>query len=115
MLVQERRDPAIAGGDPEHPRPCEPVGGRIDASDADQRERVIAQDLVHHVRANVARSKDRDPQRHSKPPFPQNTAIGLTGDPVPFSMRNGAMTEKNSHRPSCSQAAARSSKLMLSA
>jgi hypothetical protein len=39
----------------------------------------------------------------------QRMAIGLIGEPVPRSMRNGAATKRNAQRPASSQAVRRSS------
>ena len=38
----------------------------------------------------------------------QNTAIGLTGEPVPVGSRSGAVTHRNDHRPAAAHAAASS-------
>ena len=43
------------------------------------------------------------------PVVPQSTAIGLTGEPVPPSIRSGAATKRNSQRPASRQRGRRSS------
>lgn len=49
-----------------------------------------------------------DPEQRS-PALHQNTAIGFSGDPVPPMIRNGAVMNRNSHRPALSHVTRRSS------
>ena len=58
------------------------------------------------------RASGRQPRSSSASPAPRNTqkiAIGLSGDPVPPTIRSGAATNRNSQRRSASHRRARSS------